>query len=75
MRIDGFIDPDEFKSQIDEYIHVLRNTKPQTGTEGPLLPGDPERQAEKIRSEKGIPLIQPVIDELMDISKKTGVPL
>ncbi len=75
MRIDGFIDPDEFKKQIDDYIHTLRNTKPQAGTEGPLLPGDPEREAEKIRSKKGIPLIQPVIDELMDISKKTGIPL
>ncbi len=27
MRIDGFIDPDEFKSQIDEWIRVFRSRK------------------------------------------------
>jgi L-2-hydroxycarboxylate dehydrogenase (NAD+) len=74
LRIDGFIDPDEFKSQIDEYIHVFRATKPAPGTSGPLIPGDPEREAEKLRREKGVPLILPVIEELRDISQKTGIP-
>lgn len=74
LRIDGFIDPEEFKRQIDEYIRVFRATKPAPGTNGPLIPGDPEREAEKVRREKGVPLIQPVIDELRDISQKTGIP-
>ena len=43
MKIDGFIDKDEFKKQIDEWIRVFRNTKPAPGTNGPLIPGDPER--------------------------------
>jgi LDH2 family malate/lactate/ureidoglycolate dehydrogenase len=74
MRIDGFIDKDEFKKQIDEWIHVFRNTKPAPGTTGPLIPGDPERGAEAIRSQQGIPLLKPVVDDLLDISKKTGIP-
>jgi len=74
MQIDGFIDKDEFKKQIDEWIRVLRNTKPAPGTKGPLIPGDPEREAEAIRSKEGIPLIRPVGDELLDISRKTGIP-
>ena len=73
MQIDGFIDKDEFKKQIDEWIRVFRNTKPAPGTNGPLIPGDPEREAEAIRSKKGIPLIKPVVDGLLDISKKTGI--
>jgi hypothetical protein len=41
MQTDGFIDKDEFKKQIDEWIYVFRNTKPAPGTNGPLIPGDP----------------------------------
>jgi len=74
MQIDGFIDKDEFKKQIDDWIQVFRSTKPAPGTSGPLIPGDPEREAEAIRSKEGIPLLKPVVDDLMDISKKTGVP-
>jgi L-2-hydroxycarboxylate dehydrogenase (NAD+) len=74
MQIDGFIDKDEFKKQIDEWIRVFRNTKPAPGTNGPLIPGDPEREAEAIRSKEGIPLIKPVVDDLLDISRKTGIP-
>jgi len=74
MQIDGFIDKDEFKKQIDDWIQVFRKTKPAPGTSGPLIPGDPEREAEAIRSKEGIPLLKPVIDDLLHISKKTGVP-
>jgi len=74
LQIDGFIDKDEFKRQIDEWIRVFRNTKPVPGTNGPLIPGDPEREAEAIRSKEGIPLLSAVVDDLLDISKKTGIP-
>lgn len=74
LEIDGFIDKDEFKKQVDEWIHVFRKTKPAPGTNGPLVPGDPEREAETIRSKEGIPLLKPVVDDLLDISRKTGIP-
>lgn len=74
MRIDGFIDPDDFKGQVDEYVRVFRATKPAPGTNGTLIPGDPERQAEQERRNKGVPLLPAVIEELRDISAKTGVP-
>ena len=74
MRIDGFIDKDEFKKQIDEWRRVLRKTRPAAGTDGPLIPGDPEREAEAVRSKKGIPLLKPVVDDLLDVSRQTGVP-
>jgi LDH2 family malate/lactate/ureidoglycolate dehydrogenase len=62
------------KKQIDEWIQVFRNTKPAPGTNGPLIPGDPEGEAEAIRSQEGIPLIKLVVDDLLDISRKTGIP-
>jgi LDH2 family malate/lactate/ureidoglycolate dehydrogenase len=74
LQIDGFIDKDEFKKQIDEWIKVFRSTKPAPGTNGPLIPGDPEREAEAVRSKVGIPLLKSVVDDLLDISKKIGIP-
>src|SRR5437879_7197270 len=74
LRIDGFIEADSFKRQIDDYIRVFRATKPAPGTNGPLIPGHPEREAEKLRREKGVPLIMPIIEDLRDISRKTGIP-
>jgi len=74
MRIDGFMELDSFKRQIDDYIRVFRATKPAPGTSGPLIPGDPEREAEELRREKGVPLIMPIIEDLRDISRKTGIP-
>jgi L-2-hydroxycarboxylate dehydrogenase (NAD+) len=65
---------DEFKKQIADWIHVFRNTKPAPATKGPLIPGDPEREAEAIRSKEGIPLLKPVVDDLLDISTQTGIP-
>ena len=74
MRIDAFRDPDEFKTQIDDLVRTLRATRPAPGTQGPLIPGDPEREAEKERALHGIPLLPPVVDDLREISRQTGVP-
>jgi L-2-hydroxycarboxylate dehydrogenase (NAD+) len=74
MRIDGFLDVDEFKRQVDDYVRVFRATKPAPGTKGPLIPGDPEREAERERRVKGVPLIMPIVEDLRAISRATGIP-
>jgi LDH2 family malate/lactate/ureidoglycolate dehydrogenase len=73
-RIDAFIDPGEFKRQIDDYIRTLRATRPAPGTSGPLIPGDPERASEEERVKSGIPLVMPVVEDLRHISRETGIP-
>lgn len=73
-RIDGFIDPDEFKRQIDDWVRTFRKTRPAPGTDGPLIPGDPEREAEAVRRTTGIPLLMPVVEHLRFMAKETGVP-
>jgi LDH2 family malate/lactate/ureidoglycolate dehydrogenase len=75
LRIDAFIESREFKRQIDEMRRTLRATRPAPGTDGPLIPGDPEREQEAIRARVGIPLLPAVVDELRDISRETGIPL
>ena len=74
MEIEGFMDVTEFKKRIDEWIEVFRNTKPAKGTSGPLIPGDPEHLEEAKRRKEGIPLVAAVVNDLIDVSKQTGVP-
>lgn len=75
FKISGFIDPEEFKRQIDEWIRTFRKTEPAPGTDGPLIPGDPEREAEAVRVREGVPVLLPVVEALRTISKETGIPL
>jgi LDH2 family malate/lactate/ureidoglycolate dehydrogenase len=75
MRIDAFRDPDEFKAEVDALVRTLRGTRPAPDTTGPLVPGDPERVAEAERARFGIPLLPPVISDLLDVSRRSGVPL
>ncbi len=74
MQIAAFLDVDEFKNQIDDWITTFRNTSPQPNSPGVLIPGDPERLAESERISGGIPLVMPVVEELRDISQQTGIP-
>jgi LDH2 family malate/lactate/ureidoglycolate dehydrogenase len=75
LRIDGFIEPDEFKRQVDHMVRTFRASPPAPGTSGPLVPGDPERLAEEERRRGGIPLLPAVAAELEALAGETGVPL
>ena len=74
MRIDGFIDPDEFKLQIDEWIRVFRAARPAPGTTGPADPRRTRATGRGDPSSVGIPLVGAVVSDLRDISKQTGIP-
>lgn len=74
LRIEAFIDPEEFKRQVDDLVRTFRATRPAPGTRGPLIPGDPEREAEGERTERGIPLDPPVVEDLRRLSRRSGVP-
>lgn len=73
LRIDGFIEPDAFKRQIDAYRRTFRRSKAAPGTDGPLLPGDPERAAEADRTRHGVPLLDAVVADLRQIADDTGL--
>jgi len=44
MRIDGFIDGDAFRRQIDDYNPRFSRHKAGAWHQRPLIPGDPERR-------------------------------
>lgn len=74
MRIDGFIDPEEFRRQMDDWVRTFRATRPAPGEDAVLIPGDPERAAESERRAHGIPLVPAVIEDLRAVARDTGVP-
>lgn len=73
MRIDGFRDVDEFKGQMDNWSRTFRATAPVDPQQPVLIPGDPERSAEAVRSVQGVPVKRAVMNDIKDICQQTGL--
>jgi L-2-hydroxycarboxylate dehydrogenase (NAD+) len=73
MRIDAFRKADEFKAHMDNWITRFRNAQPIDPLQKVLIPGDPERETEQIRRQKGIPLIHSVVEDLKNLSEKLNL--
>lgn len=74
MRVDAFRPADEFKKHMDQWIERFRSAKTVEGEEKVLIPGDPEREMENIRIKEGIPLLEPVVKDLKELSEKFAIP-
>lgn len=73
MRIDAFRPAEEFKMNMDKWIERFRSATPIKGEKRVLIPGDFEREMETAREKDGIPLLQPVIDDLHKLADKYQV--
>jgi LDH2 family malate/lactate/ureidoglycolate dehydrogenase len=73
MRIDGFRSAESFKKDMDNWIEQFKNAKTIEGFERVIIPGEPELEMEQERMNKGIPLHESVIHELMILSVRFGV--
>jgi LDH2 family malate/lactate/ureidoglycolate dehydrogenase len=73
MRIDAFRPADEFKSAMDQWIKTFRSARPARGETRVLIPGDPEREAEKINRQSGIKLVPAVVDDLKAMAAEQGM--
>lgn len=70
MRIDAFRTAGDFKAHMDKWIERFRTAKTIKGEARVIVPGEPEREMETERREKGIPLLQSVIDDLQMLAVK-----
>ena len=70
MRVDAFQPKESFKGHMDNWIKRFRNANPVDGQASVLVPGDPERELENERLQKGITLLKPVEDDLKSLSEK-----
>lgn len=75
MRIDAFRPADEFRHHMDQWIQRFRSARPVAGQEQVLIPGDPEREMESERLERGIPLLHVVIEDLKFLGEKFKIEL
>ena len=62
IKIDGFIDPEKFKDDMDNFLSGLRNAKPAPDQERVVYAGLPEAEEVEIRKKDGIPYHREVID-------------
>lgn len=75
MRIDAFRPAQNFKDQMDLWIERFRNAIPAPGHEKVLIPGDPEREMEAIRSTEGWELVDAVVTDLQAVAQKFSLVL
>lgn len=75
MRIDAFRPAQNFKDQMDLWIERIRNAIPAPGHEKVLIPGDPEREMEAIRSSDGWELVEAVETDLQAVAQKFAIAL
>jgi LDH2 family malate/lactate/ureidoglycolate dehydrogenase len=73
IRIDAFRPAAEFKQHMDRWITTFRGARTAEGHERVLIPGDPERATEAKRREEGVPLLKPVVDDLLALEKRLGI--
>jgi LDH2 family malate/lactate/ureidoglycolate dehydrogenase len=75
MRIDAFRSAEDFKKNMDQWLHRFRSSETVSGQAKVLVPGDPERILESERSLNGIPLLTSVIEDLLQLGQKFGIKL
>ncbi|TKG96048.1 Ldh family oxidoreductase [Puteibacter caeruleilacunae] len=73
MRIDAFRPAQDFKDHMDNWINTFRNAETAKDFEKVLIPGDPERETTAERSQDGIPLLEPVIEDLIELGNSLNV--
>lgn len=70
MRIDAFRDGSAFKSHMDNWIRTFKNAKVSEGNERVIIPGEPEMEMQQERLKNGIPLLEPVVNDLKELAQK-----
>jgi LDH2 family malate/lactate/ureidoglycolate dehydrogenase len=73
FKIDSFRPTEEFKTHMDNWIRRFRDAKPAKGHDRVYIPGDPEREIMEKRKVEGIPLMDSVIKDLQELSRKLGI--
>jgi LDH2 family malate/lactate/ureidoglycolate dehydrogenase len=69
MRIDAFRPAEEFQQDMDTWIKRFRSAEAVEGKQV-LIPGDPERELEIERKSNGIPLLEPVVEDLRNLATR-----
>ena len=73
-NIEAFMDTNEFKETMDEWINMLKTSKPAKGHSRVLYPGQAEAEVAEDRLNNGIPLHSEVVEWFESACKEHGIP-
>lgn len=73
-NIEAFMDTKEFKQTMDEWINMLKTSKPAQGHSRVLYPGQAEAEVSEDRRKNGIPLHREVVEWFESACKEHGIP-
>ena len=71
--VDAFSDAGEFKATMDEWLQMMKSTKPAPGHDRVLVAGQAEAEVEEVRRAEGIPLHPEVVEWLRDTCSELDV--
>ena len=71
--VDAFTEVAQFKREMDEWLRMMKSTKPAPGHDRVLVAGQPEAETELLRRAEGIPLHPEVAQWLRDACGELGV--
>ena len=72
--VDAFTDAEQFKVTMDEWLQMMKSTKPAPGHDRVMVAGQPEAEMEIIRRRDGIPLHEEVVEWLRDTCGELSTP-
>jgi LDH2 family malate/lactate/ureidoglycolate dehydrogenase len=73
IDIAPFVALNEFFERVEAQAEEILASPPAPGFAAVQLPGDPELEAARIRGAEGIPLPQPIWDDLADLARSLGL--
>jgi L-2-hydroxycarboxylate dehydrogenase (NAD+) len=73
LSIRAFSDVTLFRERMDAWIKTMREGRPSPGCKGPLIPGDPEREAAENSRLHGIKLQMSVAGDLDRMAREHGL--
>ncbi|WP_256007119.1 Ldh family oxidoreductase [Pedobacter deserti] len=74
MRVDGFRPAKDFKDHMDNWISRFKSSATTDPDKKVVIPGEPEYLSEIERKEKGIPLIEAVVNDLNALAESLNLP-
>jgi LDH2 family malate/lactate/ureidoglycolate dehydrogenase len=72
--IDAFVEADSFKEMMDDWLRMMKSTKPAVGQDRVMVAGQPEAEIELVRRAEGIPLHSEVVEWMRDTCEELAVP-
>lgn len=73
FRIDLFMEPQQFKQEMDDYVRAVKKLQPLPGFDESFLPGGVEAMRTQLYSEQGVPIGPQHQQRLEEIAKELGL--